>query len=501
MRNMPPTRRFALRPATAASAVALLLIVGALATVYQFNQTRAEHRRQLTVQANVLAASVTAAIAFNDRPTAQEYVDALMLDPRLNAAAIYNEAHQQVAGFRRPGSESIPDLLAHGGRLPRSDELLVAVPARQGTTTVGRVYLRAEGTPWMVRLARFSGVGLLTIMGVLMLSVLAVGQRALARANETLQFRADELAEANQRLTAEMEHRSRAEEALRQSQKMEAVGQLSGGIAHDFNNLLMIIKSSLTLFQKKLIQNDPALERLAEAARERLARGTGQSAADILPVLEQGMELLAQREVRNRQIKHYLHTAHDGIEKAASLTQRLLSFARRQPLTPKSLNLDELIRSMRPLLDHSVGANVNIHYELESHWPVLCDANQMENAILNMVINARDAIPEGGHVTIRTQDVRVGEDHPLGDLQPGDYVHLCVSDTGTGMSEEVRSKAFDPFFTTKPVGKGTGLGLSTILGYVMQSNGYASIDSEEGKGAAINIVMPRATNDVASEAA
>ncbi|HET6913145.1 MAG TPA: ATP-binding protein, partial [Rhodanobacteraceae bacterium] len=268
-----------------------------------------------------------------------------------------------------------------------------------------------------------------------------------------------------------------------------------------FNNLLMIIKSSLTLFQKKLTQNNPALAQLREAMRTRIALGPDQSAAEILPLLKKDVELLDQRDARHRQIQHYLDNAHEGIEKAASLTQRLLSFARRQPLTLKSLHLDALVRSMQPLMEHSVGSNVNIDYKLGSHWPVLCDANQMENAILNLVINARDAMPDGGRVTIRTRDIHVDAEHPLDDLQPGDYVHLCVDDTGVGMSEEVRNKAFDPFFTTKPVGKGTGLGLSTILGYVMQSNGHASIESEEGKGTTINIVMPRATNAVASEVA
>ncbi|HET6907622.1 MAG TPA: ATP-binding protein [Rhodanobacteraceae bacterium] len=260
----------------------------------------------------------------------------------------------------------------------------------------------------------------------------------------------------------------------------------------------MIIKSSLTLFHKRLTQNDPDVERWAADARARIAAEPDRESSRLL---QRMLEMMALRESRNRQIKHYLDTAHDGIDKAASLTQRLLSFARRQPLAQKSLNLDELVRSMQPLLAHSVGSNVTIDYKLESHWPVLCDANQMENAILNLVINARDAMPDGGKITLRTQDVRVDAGHPLDNLQDGDYVHLCVGDTGVGMNEEVRSKAFDPFFTTKPVGKGTGLGLSTILGYVMQSNGYVSIDSEEGKGTTINIVMPRATNDVAPRVA
>ncbi|HET6911820.1 MAG TPA: ATP-binding protein [Rhodanobacteraceae bacterium] len=263
----------------------------------------------------------------------------------------------------------------------------------------------------------------------------------------------------------------------------------------------MIIKSSLTLFYKKLTQNDAEVEKFASVARERVAAGPDQPVAPLLPLMQNWVEMIDNRGQRNRQIKHYLDTAYDGIEKAANLTQRLLSFARRQPLAAKSLHLDALIRSMQPLLDHSVGSNVKIDYKLESHWPVFCDANQMENSVLNLVINARDAMPDGGEITVRTHDLRVDKEHPLDDLPHGDYVHLCVDDTGVGMPEEVRLKAFDPFFTTKPVGKGTGLGLSTIFGYVMQSNGHVSIDSAVGKGTTINIVMPRATNDVASEVA
>ena len=156
-----------------------------------------------------------------------------------------------------------------------------------------------------------------------------------------------------------------------------------------------------------------------------------------------------------------------------------------------ALNLDALIMSIQPLLDHSVGTNAKIDYRLGSQWRVLCDANQMENAILNLVINARDAMPEGGVIAVCTEHVQVDATHPMGDLAEGDYVHLRVIDAGTGMSEEVRSKAFDPFFTTKPVGKGTGLGLSTILGYVVQSHGVASIESEPGRGTTIHIILPR----------
>jgi signal transduction histidine kinase len=282
---------------------------------------------------------------------------------------------------------------------------------------------------------------------------------------------------------------------------MEAIGQLSGGIAHDFNNLLMIIKGSLTLLQKKLRQEDPEIERVAALARERLLAGVDQPVEPILPVLAQGLDLLEQRGARHGKLERHLDVAHGGIERAASLTRRLLTFARGQPLTPKALNLDVLIRSIQPLLKHSVGARARFEYKLDSHWPVLCDSNQMENAILNLVINARDAMPAGGQITISTVDLSIDADHPRDELPPGDYVHLRVTDTGTGMSEEVRRKAFDPFFTTKPVGKGTGLGLSSILGYIVQSDGVASIDSEIGRGTTINILLPRATSDITFEVA
>jgi signal transduction histidine kinase len=495
------SQSFAFRPAAALVAAALLLLAGAFAAGYQYHSADAEQRRQLSVQAKILAASVTAAVAFNDRATAQEYVNALMLDPRLDAAAVYDEAHRQVAGFQRPGSEPITDSLANGGRLPR-DHLLVAVPAQQGATTVGSVYLRAADTPLAVQLARYSGVALLTLMALLMLAALAVAQRVLTRANAVLQRRARELAKANQRLSAEMEQRAHTEEALRQSQKMEAIGQLSGGIAHDFNNLLMIIRGSLARLQKLLLQSEPAVERSSQIEHERAADREHRAVpagSSVAPAADD--RFFQQRQARHRQIQRYLDMAQDGIDRAASLTQRLLSFARRQPLSPKSLQLDALIRNIEPLLDHSVGSRWKIEYRLGSNWPVLCDSNQMENAVLNLVINARDAMPEGGQVTICTDDLRVDASHPMNDLADGDYVHLRVVDTGVGMSEEVRSKAFDPFFTTKPVGKGTGLGLSTILGYVQQSRGVASIESRPGRGTTIHIIFPRATRETVPEEA
>ena len=481
----------------ALAAAAVLLLVGALAAFYQYQAARTERLRQLHVQAGVLASSVTAAVAFNDHKAAQEYVDALKLDPRLDAAAVFNEARQRVAGFNRAGSEPIPDLPSGAARVAEG-QLLVSALARQDTTTVGIVYLRGAPTPLPVRLARFSGVFLLTLMASLILTFVAIAQGALTRVNAKLHQRAAELADANARLLEEMDQRSRTEAALHQSQKMEAVGQLSGGIAHDFNNLLMVLKSSLTLFEKRVRQDDEAIEQLA--ARARIAADSPSDEA-ARGVLEEAFELADQRRTRQQQIRRYLHTAQEGLDKAASLTQRLLGFARRQPLSPKPLELDALVRNIQPLLEHSVASGTTIRYQLQSSWHVLCDSNQMENAIFNLVNNASDAMPDGGEITISTFDVRADAAQSGLDRALGDHVRLSVADTGVGMSEETRAKAFDPFFTTKPVGKGTGLGLSTILGYVMQSNGQISIDSEPGRGTVVHVDMPRALADVAMETA
>ena len=481
----------------ALAAAAVLLIAGALASIYQYESARAEHVRQLRVQVNVLAASITAAVAFDDRVAAQEYVDALMLDPRLDAAAVFNDAGQRLAGFQRTGSPPISDL-SPSSASAHEDRLLVSAPARQDTTTVGIVYLRGAPSPWSVRLARFSGVILLTLMAVLMLTFVAVAQAALTRTNAKLHQRAAELADANARLLDEMEQRSRTEAALHQSQKMEAVGQLSGGIAHDFNNLLMVLKSSLTLFGKRIKQDDEVIEQLAERVRAMDEQADADAARDVLRGVA---DLATERRTRQQQILRYLQTAQEGLDKAASLTQRLLGFARRQPLSPKPLELDALIRNIQPLLEHSVASGTRIRYQLQSDWHVLCDSNQMENAIFNLVNNASDAMPEGGEITISTGDMRAEAAQSDLERALGDHVRLSVADTGIGMNEETRAKAFDPFFTTKPVGKGTGLGLSTILGYVMQSNGQISIDSEPGRGTVVHIDMPRARADIATETA
>lgn len=308
---------------------------------------------------------------------------------------------------------------------------------------MGIVLLRAVTEPQERRVARYAGLILLVTMGALVIAVLSFSQAALSR-------RAQQLANVNRRLQQEMEERRKTEEALRQSHKMEAIGQLSGGIAHDFNNLIMIVKGNLRLLRRKL-----------------------------------GAEA--------EQANTYIASADEALDRAAHLTQRILAFSRRQPLTPQRVNLSTLARGLLELIRHSVGEKVEISMRLNAAWSTLCDINQMENVLLNLAINARDAMPDGGRLVVETRDVTLTLPPPdvEGEFVPGDYVALAVIDTGAGMPEEVRLRAVDPFFTTKPQGKGTGLGLSMTFGFVRQSGGYLAIDSALGRGTSITILMPR----------
>jgi PAS domain S-box-containing protein len=244
---------------------------------------------------------------------------------------------------------------------------------------------------------------------------------------------------------------TRAEDALRQSQKMEAVGQLTGGLAHDFNNLLTGISGSLELLQIRVSQG------------------------------------------RYKDMERYISTAQGASKRAAALTHRLLAFSRRQTLDPKATDVNQLVAGMKDLINNTVGPTVETRIiEAESLWTTLVDRNQLENALLNLCINARDAMPNGGRLTIETVnssfDQRVSATL---EMRPGDYVILLVSDTGTGMTDEVIQRAFDPFYTTKPLGQGTGLGLSMIYGFAKQSGGQVRISSKVGEGTTIQLFLPR----------
>ncbi|HVW75840.1 MAG TPA: ATP-binding protein [Rhizomicrobium sp.] len=422
-------------------AAAGLLAAGVLMAVYQEHLYSSQQVRSVREQAQILAASVAAAVVFDDHNATQEYVDALRVNPELEGAGIYNARGKLMAGFAR--GTRLPALVGTPQNSLGEGYIDIAVPVSQNGNQVGQVLLRAVTEPQERRIARYAGLILLVTMGALVIAVLGFSQAALSR-------RAQELARVNSRLQEEMEERRKTEEALRQSHKMEAIGQLSGGIAHDFNNLIMIVKGNLRLLRRKL-----------GAEAEHVAT--------------------------------YFASADEALDRAAHLTQRILAFSRRQPLTPQRVNLSTLAQGLSELVRHSVGEKVEITMRLTASWSTLCDINQMENVLLNLAINARDAMPNGGHLVVETRNapLKQAPADVEGEFVPGDYVALAVIDTGIGMSDDVRRRAVDPFFTTKPQGKGTGLGLSMTFGFVRQSGGYLVIDSAPGKGTAITILMPR----------
>ena len=266
-------------------------------------------------------------------------------------------------------------------------------------------------------------------------------EAVLQNLNETLEVR---VAEA-------IAERKNAEDALRQSQKMEAVGQLTGGIAHDFNNLLTGIIGSLELLEVRL------------------------------------------RQGRTSEIHRYVAAAQGASKRAAALTHRLLAFSRRQTLDPKPTDVNRLVMDMEELIRRTVGPQIALEVVTAGGlWSALIDASQLESALLNLCINARDAMPEGGRITIETANKWLDDQAAGGrDLPPGQYLSLCVTDTGTGMTPDVIARAFDPFFTTKPIGQGTGLGLSMVYGFVRQSGGQVRIYSEVGCGTTMCLYLPR----------
>ncbi|HEX8257560.1 MAG TPA: response regulator [Allosphingosinicella sp.] len=275
----------------------------------------------------------------------------------------------------------------------------------------------------------------------------------LKEANVQLSERVRERDDALDRLKREIQDRERAEAALVQAQKMEAVGQLTGGIAHDFNNLLTVVLGNLDMIRRSTAE--PRTGRLVDSALQAAARG-------------------------------------------AKLTGQLLAFSRTQRLELRPVLVAPLIRGMRELLSHTLGPGVALELALDdAEVPVMADANQLELAILNMAINARDAMPGGGTLTIAARPRQLGDDP---DLPDGEYLHLTVSDTGAGMDAETAARAFDPFFTTKAVGQGTGLGLSMVYGVARQSGGIARIQSEPGAGTTLSILLPR-TGEAAIEPA
>lgn len=348
---------------------------------------------------------------------------------------------------------------------PRPENLLFRSSAEPGRQSLrNERVLTFAGRAWTVQVTALPAflqksslpLGTTVIGGgiliSLLLTALALQQaNAAARTEEEVQRATEELRRANDELVAAAKAREQAEEQVRQMQKMEAIGQLTGGIAHDFNNMLAIVLGNLDLAERRA--SEP----------ERLKRS--------------------------------LALAREGAARAADLTQRLLAFGRRQPLQPRVIDANRLVSGMSELLHRALGETVRLETVLASGlWPVEVDPGQLENSLVNLAINARDAMPQGGALTIETANCHFDDGYAArhGGVAPGQYVMIAVTDTGTGMSPDVAERALEPFFTTKEVGRGTGLGLSQVFGFVKQSGGHLNIYSELGRGTTVKIYLPRA---------
>jgi signal transduction histidine kinase len=322
-----------------------------------------------------------------------------------------------------------------------------------GTTHFFSIYtlwIPDYGTEALVKVIT-AGLSIFTALAIwpLLPKALAIPSTATLRSmNETLKRQVDERDAAVAALEAEKAERLKTEDMLRQSQKMEAVGQLTGGIAHDFNNLLTIVVGHLERLEQKF-HDDPDVYRSVKGAM-------------------------------------------DGATRGAALTHKLLAFGRRQSLAPQRINPNDLIGGMGDLIRRAVGERISLDLRpAPNAWPVEADPNQLENVLLNLAVNARDAMPNGGRLAIESRNV-IDPKTDDNETLKGYYTLLTVEDTGNGMTPDVIEHAFEPFFTTKNVGEGTGLGLSQVYGFVMQSQGHVEIASAPGKGTTILIFLPRA---------
>jgi len=361
---------------------------------------------------------------------------------RIRALRHPEDRERVVEGFRR-ALESGTDAYEMEYRIIRPDGAVRWIFGR------GRVVRDAGGRP-----VRYSGVDMDVTERKETAAALAAAKEALERANEALEER---VRERTAQLEAEARRRAEAEARLHQAQKMEAVGQLTGGVAHDFNNLLTVIMGGLETIGRQL---------------------------EAMPA-----------DVRPARMERARDMAMQGAQRAATLTKRLLAFSRRQPLEPKPVDIRRLISGLTELLERTLGEQIRLETVLAAGtWPAMVDVSQLENAILNLAVNARDAMPEGGKLTIETSNTSLDPSYVQQfsePIPPGQYVMIAVSDTGSGMDAETVDRVFEPFFTTKEAGKGTGLGLSQVYGFLRQSGGHVRIYSEVGVGTSVKIYLPR----------
>jgi signal transduction histidine kinase len=447
---------------------AILALLAGLAMGFSNQASHAKRvMRDATVQSEILASTVSAALSFNDQAAAREYVQALSINSDVLRVGVYNARGALFAGFARPPLAAPPANLPAGGTHRDGETQIVVTPVTEGNAALGTIYLETVYDTARLRFNRFAPIALVAIMAAVIAAILGVAGATIQAANAKLREESLKLEDANARLLRQIDQRERAEEALRQAQKMEAIGQLTGGVAHDFNNLLQIILSCLDMMRRRL--GKWGLRKEAEDDFQR-----------------------------------YLQGALAGGERAAALTRQLLAFARRTPLEPSRLDVNKLVAGMSELLRRTLGEAISVETVLAGGlWPTYADANQLESALVNMAVNARDAMPKGGRLTIETANAALDDAYAAAneDVQAGQYVMIAVSDTGSGMSPDVLTKVFEPFFTTKDIGHGTGLGLSQVYGFVKQSGGHVKIYSELGEGTTVKLYLPRQVNAAPQAAA
>lgn len=450
-------------PLIALATAVILMIAGVTLLIYRASSNREGTIREITVQAEILAASIATALDFDDFERVQEFVNAQKVDPQIDVAAVYDESGKMVATFARTPDESAPPTLVDRETKLDGSRLSLVVPVRtEAGATVGYILLEALTEPIDRVIVRNILLTLLVVLAALVVAVLGYSQRSLSQVNRDLDARARELAEANRQLVGQIEEREMVEATLRQAQRLEAVGQLTSGVAHDFNNLLTVVLGNLGFLEKEI------------GSRPDLGDKTVRRLANMRTAAERG----------------------------ASLTSQLLAFSRRQQLKPKPVDLNESIGNLRDLLRSSIGGSVQMETSLAPNiWKALVDPTQIELVILNLAINARDAMQVGGKLTIGTSNVTITDlPQRQEEPNPGEYVVLSVADTGTGMTPEVLARAFEPFFTTKAPGKGSGLGLAQVFGFAKQSGGGVRIDTEVGRGTTLNVFLPRASGEAVAEA-
>lgn len=423
--------RLLITPAVAIGMAIGVLVFGIGLAAYNEQLGHAEKVRQARTQAEILAASVAAPLAFDDAGAANDYLRALRADPGVKAAGAYSGDGGLLASFTGDGGAP-PKTYSPGKPHIENGDLIVTADVVQGGSKLGGVYLRTSLESLPRRIVRYMGIAVVVLMASLMVAVLGA---ALASVSE-----------AHRQLQAETREREKAEEALRQSQKMEAIGQLTAGLAHDFNNLLHIVGGSLERLSVQVEGTDGA---------------------------------------------RYVRAAATATDRGAKLTRQLLAFARRSRLEPRPVDATALVSSISELLDSTVGSKAELQLNLRRRLPAInVDHTLLEMALLNIVINARDAVGEDGLITVSTVPMHLNGDAKARELEPGDYIAIEVTDNGVGMAPAVAARAVEPFFTTKSSGKGTGLGLAMVHGFVQQSGGRLEIETAPDQGTTIRMLFP-----------